>query len=38
VLAGQIAALSAATKTTSSEFVRGALDALHWLIEGGPAR
>lgn len=36
VLAAQIAALSAARKGTSSEFVRGALDALHWLVEGGP--
>jgi hypothetical protein len=36
VLAAQIAALSAATKTTSSKFVRGALDAPHWLIEGSP--
>jgi hypothetical protein len=36
VLAAQFAALRAASKTTSSEFVRGALDALHWLIEGGP--
>jgi hypothetical protein len=36
VLAAQIAALSPTTKTTSSELVRGALDALHWLIGGGP--
>ena len=36
VLVGQIAALSAASKTTSSEFVRGALDALQWLTDGGP--
>jgi len=41
VLAAQIAALRAvaagtSSEGTSSEFVRGALDALHWLIEGGP--
>jgi hypothetical protein len=36
VLAAQIAALRAASKGTDSEFLRGALDALHWLIEGGP--
>ena len=41
MLAAQIAALRAvATGTssegTSSEFVRGALGALHWLIGGGP--
>ena len=36
VLAAQIAALRAISTGTSSEFVRGALDALHWLIGGGP--
>jgi hypothetical protein len=35
VLAAQIAAVSPTTKTTSSEFVRGARVALHWLIDGG---
>jgi hypothetical protein len=41
VLAAQIAALRAistgtSSTGTSSEFLRGALDALHWLIGGGP--
>ena len=36
VLAAHIAALRAASKGTDSEFLRGALDALHWVIEGGP--
>ena len=36
VLAAQIAALRAISTGTSSEFLRGALDALHWLIGGGP--
>jgi hypothetical protein len=36
VLAGQIEALCAASKDSGSEFVRGALDALRWLTEGGP--
>jgi hypothetical protein len=35
VLAGQITALRAASKGASSEFVRGALNALTWLVEGG---
>ena len=36
IIAEQLAALYAESKRTGTRFSLGALDALHWLTDGGP--